>query len=432
MKSALNQKDREILLNNTTTDLGFGTNSQDYVQALLYDTNDNLIETSVVESSDYSIEDGSVKLKTGTIIRKMGFDRGRYRVKYNFLRRKAGSHEVVLVDGNNQIYDGSYHVMENGHIMKGEEHSDGSERLYIKENKYLIHEISPSRNEVRVIPQNIDDKKYIDDLFYSGKQRKRTNADFSVKFITANPGGTTEVLTDSITLEADKDVPLDIKGGLVYIENALIKSKIFEEPETSTLTQPENEIIGDTLLARWIVSDTSLARKTGGNIFAVNESWNQFSGPQQDDPTSIEELIKSYESNDPNNRVIPFDSPIFAGESTIKLKSVSTKPSDAIGVQYTWTISGRDFHQGEKRSDNVGIQNFILDGTQDVGIEEAGGLGNVRYVSPISTDGSEITLKLNDRNMELGVRLKIETKFNNEDLVSEVYLPNIIRTARFE
>ena len=63
MKSALNQKDREILLNNTTTDLGFGTNSQDYVQALLYDTNDNLIETSVVESSDYSVEDGSVKLK---------------------------------------------------------------------------------------------------------------------------------------------------------------------------------------------------------------------------------------------------------------------------------------------------------------------------------------------------------------------------------
>lgn len=430
MKSVLSQKDREILLNNTTTDLGFGTNSQDYVQALLYDTNDNLIETSIVEDSDYSLENGSVKLKTGTIIRKMGYDRGRYRVKYNFLRRKAGSHEVILVDGNNEIYGGSYHVMENGHIMKGEQHVDGAERLFLKENKYIVHEISPSRNEVRVIAQNINDGKYIDDLFYSSKRRKRINADFSVKFVTANPGGTAEVLKDSVTLEASETVPQDYNGGLVYIENAFIKEKIFETP--APRTQPENETIGDTLLARWIISDTSLSKITGGDIFAVNESWNEFSGPQQENPASIKDLKDEFESKDGNKRKIPFDSPIFTSSSTIKLKSVSTKPSDAIGVRYTWTISGRDFHSGKKRSDNVGIQNFILPGETDAGIVEAGGLGQVQYSSPISTDGSEITLKLNDKNMELGVSLKIETKFNDNDLVSEVYLPNIIRTARFE
>ena len=42
-----------------------------------------------------------IKLKTGTILRKLGYDRGRYIVKYNFLRKIAGSYENILVDENN-------------------------------------------------------------------------------------------------------------------------------------------------------------------------------------------------------------------------------------------------------------------------------------------------------------------------------------------
>ena len=41
-----------------------------------------------------------MKLKTGTILRKMGYDRGRFVVKYNFLRRMAGSHETLLVNND--------------------------------------------------------------------------------------------------------------------------------------------------------------------------------------------------------------------------------------------------------------------------------------------------------------------------------------------
>ena len=131
MKSTLNQKDRDILFKNQFVDLNFGINSDDYIQAFLYDANDNLIETSIVESSDYSIEDGSVKLKSGTIIRKMGFDRGRYKIKYNFLRKRAGSYETILVNSENKIYNGEFNVDDLGKIS-----DPNGNQLFLKENSF--------------------------------------------------------------------------------------------------------------------------------------------------------------------------------------------------------------------------------------------------------------------------------------------------------
>jgi len=410
MKSTLNQKDKEILLNNTTTDLGFGTNSQDYVQALLYDTNDNLIETSVVESSDYSIEDGSVKLKTGTIIRKMGFDRGRYRVKYNFLRKRAGSYETILVNNENKIYNGEFNVDDLGKIS-----DPNGNQLFLKENKYLIHEISPTRNEVRIIPQNIDDKKYIDDLFYSGKQRKKEKVDVNVKFTTANPGGSIETLKDTVELQSSTELPQSYVGGLIYLNNAFIEDKIFPEPEPDPSTVPEGETVGD-IQARWIVSDTSQTRITGGNLNAINTSWEEFKD------SDIQELKNTYERG---SRQIPFPTPIFTSPSEIKLKSISTLPSQGGLVKYTWTLSGRDFRSDERGS----FQNNIGPGTDDIYIVEAG-VGQTQYVVE-STNGSEISVRFNSGNMEASVTLQIEAKLaNGDDVVSEVYLPNSLRTKK--
>ena len=420
MKTTLSQKDRDILFKNQFSNLEFGSHPDDYVQALLYDTNDNLIETSVVESNDYSIENNSVKLKTGTIIRKMGFDRGRYKVKYNFLRKRAGSFETILVDSNNRIYNGPYHVMENGYIMKGEQHVEGAERLFLKENKYFIHEISPSRNEVRIIGQNIDNKKYNDDLFYSGKQRKREPVDFNVKFTTANPGGTAEVLADSVTLQASSDVPTQYLNGLLYLKDAVIQKEIFEIiPDPTQI--PLNETIGEPIQARWVISDTSGAPISGGDINAVNDSWKEFSQAT----VSVEELRKTFEPDDKSVRPIPYSSPIFVRPSEVKLKSISTKPSEDTLVKYTWTLSGRDF----TKSGN--INNFITPGNDDAGIVEAGGIGNTQYVEE-STSGSEITVKLDGSNTELGVALKTEAKLKDgvTDAVSEVYLPAILRTKK--
>jgi len=88
-------------------------------------------------------------------------------------------------------------------------------------------------------------------------------------------------------------------------------------------------------------------------------------------------------------------------------------------------LSGRDF----TKSGN--INNFITPGNNDAGIVEAGGIGNTQYVEE-STSGSEITVKLDGSNTEVGVTLKIEAKLKDgvTDAVSEVYLPAILRTKK--
>ena len=234
MRSALNQKDTEILFKNQSVNLDFGSSKDDYVEVFLYDTNDNLLETNIVEESDYRIDSDGVKLKTGTILRKMGFDRGRYRVKYNFLRKTAGSYETVLVDGDNKIYNGPFHVMDNGNIMKGAEHTDGAERLLLKENKYLVQEISPTRTEVRVISQNIDDEKYKNDLFFSGKQRRKERVDLNLKFINRNSTTDESELEKSVVLRASSDVPQSYLGGLLYLNDSFIEETKNWTPESES------------------------------------------------------------------------------------------------------------------------------------------------------------------------------------------------------
>ena len=124
-------------------------------------------------------ENNKIKLKTGTILRRIGYDRGRYVVKYNFLRRLAGSHENVLIDEDGAIHTGDYHVMPNGTIMTGATHEESTSKpLTLKEYKYFVHEISPSRREVRLAPQRINDSKYIDIIPTSFTYSKKVALNF--------------------------------------------------------------------------------------------------------------------------------------------------------------------------------------------------------------------------------------------------------------
>jgi len=113
--SRLNKIDSDLLYAGVNIDLSsaehaylggeFTENPNDYIEVLIYDTNETFLESAVVDSGDYIYDEGEgIKLKTGTILRKLGYDRGRYVVKYNFLRKVAGSYENVLVDINNERY----------------------------------------------------------------------------------------------------------------------------------------------------------------------------------------------------------------------------------------------------------------------------------------------------------------------------------------
>ena len=434
MRSALNQKDTEILFKNQSVNLDFGSSKDDYVEVFLYDTNDNLLETNIVEESDYRIDSDGVKLKTGTILRKMGFDRGRYRVKYNFLRKTAGSYETVLVDGDNKIYNGPFHVMDNGNIMKGAEHTDGAERLLLKENKYLVQEISPTRTEVRVISQNIDDEKYKNDLFFSGKQRRKEKVDLNLRFINRNSTTDESELEKSVVLRASSNVPQSYLGGLIYLNNAFIEEKIFAEPPLDPSITPEEEVVGD-IQARWIFSDTSLTTVRDGTPSTINNTlnkmWLDFSkeeeaqGNNHPFKTTPFERKLHYEKDrgKTNNRKLresiasQYQTPVFE-KGRIKLKSVSTKPSETSLVKYTWTLSGIDFTKGDSYDGTVGPDEAI--------ITESGG---VRYQTE-STNGSEIEVQLRGNNTDIAVTLEIESKLaNGNDVSSILYIPNVIRTV---
>ena len=203
----LNPKDSELTLTGQTIDLSsnkyaylggeFLTNPRDYIEVLIYDVNNNFLESAIVNEEDYLYDqDTGIKLKTGTILRKMGYDRGRFVVKYNFLRKVAGSYENVLVDLAGVIRDGEYDPK----IMK------------IKEYKYFIHEISPSRKEVRLAVQNIDDQQYIDDFYHMQKTSKRINSQETLIGFKEELVGGTVLDTDTPSVFTSKTLEIKSAG----------------------------------------------------------------------------------------------------------------------------------------------------------------------------------------------------------------------------
>jgi len=257
----LNEKDLPLLSDGKTASLlgagyaylggNFTTNPNDYVQISIYDTNDNFLESAIVGSDDYIYNAGEVKLKTGTILRRMGYDRGRYVVKYNFFRKLAGSYENILVDENNNRYFGNYSFNEE----TGEITDVNGNRIYLKEYKYFTHEISPSRKEIRLVPQRINDRQYRDDFFNLQTELKKVDGDGEIKF-AGDEGGK----ADSLTMEyvdSDKSFPSQLANGYIVLNNVFAQplkapsGSISEPPDipygpTGTAGFPENPIDEDS------------------------------------------------------------------------------------------------------------------------------------------------------------------------------------------
>ena len=149
--------------------------SQDYVEYQIFDINDNFKERK--KSINYTLEDGKIVLNIGQDLRDAGYNRGSYKVRYYFIRPKAGdSEEVVLTktvngrpgiihSGNPELTGvpmGDFYLDDDGQAFVGlVPPADGDPQpLDIKEFKYKIESISGDRTEVRIIPQIIENQKY--------------------------------------------------------------------------------------------------------------------------------------------------------------------------------------------------------------------------------------------------------------------------------
>ena len=210
---------------------------RDYVEAHIFDTNENFLESAVV-NREYIDKDinNFIKIKTGTFLRKIGYDRGRYVVKYNFLRKMAGDHKPILVDVSGNIFnelvdsgpDGNVTIQSDGRIFTT---GDIKKELFLRENKYFIHEISESRKEVRLANQQIKSDKYLRDFFNLQKEKKRIGSvgEIDSHLVFEAPVGTPDASkADSNTLVLanpnGNEFPKHLVGGIFEVSNAFITS----------------------------------------------------------------------------------------------------------------------------------------------------------------------------------------------------------------
>ena len=421
MRSDLSLADKQILSTNKRINLNdseyryvggmFGTNQNDYVEVLVYDADNNLIETSIVHPDDYIINNMGVNLKTGNILRKLGYDRGRFIVRYNFLRKIAGSYETILVDDENKIWNDSYHVMDDGTIMDGESHDVSTQKkLFLKENKYIVHEISPSRTEVRLIPQNINDSTYKQNLVRTSKQRIVKDLDNTVEFLNKSEN-------DKV-LESTDVLPQSYVGSLFYIKDYFVES-YKNLPSTDEQSAGLEEVIGEPILAKFRVSDYD-SQPLKGSPQNILNLFSDFSSLQSEDEIQRkrDEFEKEPGRKGRENQIIQ-----FSPGAVVTLKSISTKPSTQ-SVKYNWKLSG--FDMGLRSGSNNKVVWTKRVTSQEVFIEESGGLRH----EDTSTSGNEINVNLSTNDLRISVQLTIETKLGQDDVKSTIFLPLILETSR--
>ena len=253
MKSKLSEKDLELLQIKGNINIdpnlpeysylfprfdgGVDGNERDYVEAHIFDTNANFLESAVVDRIYISkAEDNSIKIKTGTFLRKIGYDRGRYVVKYNFLRKQAGNHKPILVDAGGTVFNEAIDTSETGNIVVQPDGrifttGDIKKELFLRENKYFIHEISESRKEVRLAPQQIKSDKYLRDFFNLQKEKKRIGSvgEIDSHLVFEAPVGTpgaSKADSNSLVLANPNgnEFPKHLVGGIFEVSNAFITS----------------------------------------------------------------------------------------------------------------------------------------------------------------------------------------------------------------
>ena len=453
--SRLNQKDLELLQTGKTVNLStvenayyggeFTENPNDCVEVLIYDTNNNLIETGIADTTDYSYDfNTGIKLNTGTILRKMGYDRGKYVVKYNFLRKIAGSYETVLVDSDGRIFNGTnYHMMVNGKIMTGVTHTDSSRELFLKEYKHFVHEISPSRKEIRVAPQSIDDKKYKNDFLDSQVTSKK---------IKIPQGSSISLYADSDTLKGDsKTMKLagntsilskQMIGGYVSINNAFIKEYLPPPAaiDGSQVPGATEELESTVIQAQFFISNDSLAGYSKGDRH-FTQAFEAFKG-LDDSSLPTDKNIIEYPVYIPlisevhpaknisgikklNYDNISYPHYNWNGEdspNTITLKSISSKPN--VATKYTWQLTGWDWDSNPEGWSRISAWSSVNTEGDVKFVEPTAEISSPLKLVQDSTSGSQVTISLHSKHINVGVKLTIEPK---DGQPSTIHIPACIR-----
>ncbi len=211
----------------------FGESSNDFIAFYIYDLDDNYLDSGKIISIP---TDG--KLDVGAHLRGLGYEKGDYKIVYNFLRLVGGSWKSVLVKKSDKsIYasDEPRWIDTNGKIYAGET-GDTEEELLIKDYKYFLQEITPSRTEVRLaVNPGINDSDYLEEFRLMGY----TCLSFTDRVGTAKIDGTGKKVE---ILNSSKSLIQRMVGGKLVIRDALVIGHD-TTPQEITNYKPFKEIL---------------------------------------------------------------------------------------------------------------------------------------------------------------------------------------------
>jgi hypothetical protein len=238
-------------ISNQKIESDFGSYPTDFIEYYVYDSDDNFIISKIKKSGAKS---DLVELNPGKDLRECGLIAGKYKVTYNFLRQRGGKPRVFFVDEVGELWNGDVR-QEGDKYFKGAEldlnNANTREEVFIFDDTYMVHQVSPSRQEVRIIPKTSDIGEYKAGFTSLNFKEFRYNPILTDiagdgKIDSADPFKFTSTLDDS-----DGGFKPEMVNGFIEIQNAFITG--YEETVSykqvpnptyvaSTNTKPENKI----------------------------------------------------------------------------------------------------------------------------------------------------------------------------------------------
>ena len=144
----------EVYLSDKWPDKLFGLDPNDVIKICVYGNNGGLIATEFMTHNEFESfintsmtgEPAIVRLDPGAILRSLGYRRGRFTLKFEFMRLKAGGPFPILVNGKEKIYFGQFNEAEDGYLYAQTEHPESEtiegDQLYVKENSSTLIQIT--------------------------------------------------------------------------------------------------------------------------------------------------------------------------------------------------------------------------------------------------------------------------------------------------
>ena len=200
----------------------FGRFSSDFIEYYVYDLDGNYIASKIKKSGAKS---DLVQLNPGKDLRECGLVAGKYRIVYNFLRQRGGKQRVFFTDEAGELWNGQVR-QEGEKYFKGIEldntNPNTKEEVFVFDDTYMIHEISPSRQEVRIVAKTIDISEYNNGFASLGFKEFRYNPILTEtagdgKIDSVDPFKFTSTLDDS-----DGGFREEMVGGFIEVQNAFV------------------------------------------------------------------------------------------------------------------------------------------------------------------------------------------------------------------